>query len=109
MTNPSKNIISVDDALYDYIINNSVKESSVLQKLREKTDEHILGGMRITRDQGQFLAFLVHVIQAEQIMEIGVYTGYSTLWLASALGKKGRITALETRREFIEIGKNFWE
>jgi len=109
MTNPSKNVIAVDDSLYAYILEHSVKESPSLRRLQEKTDEHILGGMRITQDQGQFLAFLVHLTKSVHILEIGTYTGYSTLWLASALPPEGKITACETREEFVAIGREYWK
>jgi caffeoyl-CoA O-methyltransferase len=64
--------------------------------------------MQITPEQGGFLRFLVETIQAQRIIEIGVFTGYSTLAMALSLLKDGRIIACEINEEWMKIAKYYW-
>lgn len=106
MTNKS---IGLTDDLYRYLIDNSVREPEILANLRAETAEHPLASMQIAPEQGQFMGLLVQLIGAKKCLEIGVFTGYSTLAVALKLPTDGRIVACDTRADFTAIGQKYWE
>jgi predicted O-methyltransferase YrrM len=109
MTHTSKNIANLDKDLYGYMLDHSVRESEHARALREETSNHVMRGMISSPETAQLLRFLVTLISARKVLEIGVYTGYSTLAIASSLPDDGLILACETRKEWTEIGKKYWE
>ncbi|WKJ92079.1 class I SAM-dependent methyltransferase [Methylomonas montana] len=100
--------ILVTDALYQYILSTSLREPEVLQQLREETAQHTHSVMQIAPEQGQFMALLVELIGAKKILEIGVFTGYSSTCLALALPPEGRITACDINEEFTDVARRYW-
>lgn len=99
----------MEGALYEYVCGHSVKETPELAGLRSETAGHILAKMEVSPDTGQLLHFLVKLTGASRIIEVGTFTGYSTLWMALALPGNGKIVTCETREEFAEIGKKYWQ
>jgi predicted O-methyltransferase YrrM len=95
--------------LYDYILDNSLRDQPVLKRLREKTAELPMAGMQISPDQGQFMALLVGAIGAKRTLEMGVFTGYSSLVVALALPSEGKVVACDVSTEYTDIAKPFWE
>lgn len=95
--------------LYDYILNTSLRDQPVLQKLRAKTGEMKNAGMQISPDQGQFMALLIKLIGAKKTLEVGVFTGYSSLVVAQALPDDGKVIACDISEEFTSIAKPFWQ
>ncbi len=65
--------------------------------------------MQISREQGVFMAWLCSLIGAKQTIEVGVFTGYSSLAVALALPDDGRVVACDISEEYTSIGKPFWE
>ena len=102
------NRLDLTTALSDYIYNVSVREPEVLQQLRKETALMPLAEMQIPPEQGQFFAFLVQLIGARRTLEIGVFTGYSTLWTALALPHDGLVVACETNEEWASIARRYW-
>jgi len=100
--------ILVTDALYQYILSTSLREPEVLQQLREETAQHTHSVMQIAPEQGQFMALLVELIGAKKILEIGVFTGYSSTCLALALPPEGRITACDINEKFTDVARRCW-
>ncbi|MDC0223373.1 SAM-dependent methyltransferase, partial [Gammaproteobacteria bacterium] len=90
----SKSTIQLNDHLYEYLLNVSLREHEVLKKLRDETLNLSGSQMQISPDQGQFMAFMVRAISAKNILEIGTYTGYSALVCALAMNN-GRLTTLD--------------
>src|SRR5690606_25260498 len=76
--------------LYDYLLSVSLREPEVLRRLRAETARDPKAHMQIAPEQGQFLAFLIRLMGARRVIEVGVYTGYSSLWMALALPEDGR-------------------
>lgn len=91
--------IGLDDRLYDYLASVSLREPDVLRRLREETAAYPQAGMQIAPEQGQFMALLVKLTGACKALEIGVFTGYSTLAVALAMPPQGRITACDISEE----------
>ncbi|QFY41710.1 SAM-dependent methyltransferase [Candidatus Methylospira mobilis] len=101
--------LGLSDTLYDYLLSVSSRESAVQRRLREETAQLPLAGMQITPEQGQFMALLAKLIQAKRVLEIGVFTGYSSLAVALALPEDGRITACDVSEEWTGVARRYWE
>ncbi len=106
MTNKS---ILLTDAMYDYLLANSLREPERLKQLRAETALHEHSSMQIAPEQGQFMALLATIIQAKKILEVGVFTGYSSLCFALALPPEGRITACDISEEYTAVARRYWE
>lgn len=81
----SKKMIKVSEDLYDYILSASLREPDILRRLREETAPYPHSVMQISPDQCQFMSLLVRLTGATRTIELGVYTGYSSLCVALAL------------------------
>ena len=103
-----KNEIQITKALYDYVLSVSLREHQVLRELRKETAKDPNAIMQIPPEQGQFIAFLVKILGAKNILEIGTYTGYSTLCMALAMPEDGKVVACDINQEWTSIGKKFW-
>ena len=101
--------IRLDDSLYTYLLSVSLREPEVLRQLREETANHPYGGMQIAPEQGQFMALLVELIGAQRVLEIGVFTGYSSTCMALALPPDGRLMALDLSAEYTGIARRYWQ
>lgn len=99
--------IQLDDGLYTYLLSVSLREPDVLRQLRKETANHPYGGMHIAPEQGQFMALLVELIGAQRVLEIGVFTGYSSTCMALALPPDGRLMALDLSAEYTEIARRY--
>jgi len=104
----SNKLLQLNQSLYQYLLSISLKETPILAKLREETANHPLSAMQIAPEQGQFMALLLKLIGARKTLEVGVFTGYSSLVTALALPPEGRIIALDVSAEFTEIAQRYW-
>jgi predicted O-methyltransferase YrrM len=100
--------LPLTDELHRYLLANSLREHPALARLREETSRLPGAGMQIAPEQGQLMAFLVELIGARRVLEIGCFTGYSALAMALALPADGRLITLEANAEPIEIGRRAW-
>jgi predicted O-methyltransferase YrrM len=101
--------IGLSEALHQYLLANSVREPEVLANLRQETDRHPLSNMQISPEQGQLMGLLVQLIGAKKCLEIGVFTGYSSLSVALNLPDDGRIVACDVSDEFTAIARKYWQ
>ena len=104
----SKKTIQLDDNLYQYLLDVSLREHEVLKSLRDETLNLSGSQMQISPDQGQFMAFLVRAIRANKILEIGTYTGYSALACALAMNN-GRLITIDRDPVMTEVAKKYWK
>lgn len=105
----SNKTLDLNDRLYDYILANSLREPDVLKQLREETAKHPRAAMQISPEQGQFMALLVRLMGAQKTLEIGVFTGYSTLSVALALPNGGQVIACDVSEEYTAIARRYWQ
>ena len=98
-----------DQTAYQYVINTSVREPEAARRLREETQKLPMAQMQISPDQAQFMQLLVKLIQAEKTLEVGVFTGYSALWVALGLPDDGRIIACDVSEEYTSIARPYWK
>ncbi|MDX1696174.1 MAG: class I SAM-dependent methyltransferase [Ketobacteraceae bacterium] len=95
--------------LYPYIFDHSVRESDLLQELRKETAKDEMARMQIAPEQGQFMALLVRLLGARRIVEVGTYTGYSSLAMASAMADDGTIVCCDISEEWTRVAKRYWD
>ena len=83
-------------AVDDYVVNELVEEDAELVAARQSARHAGLPSHEVTPNQGKLLAFLVEMTGARRVLEIGTLAGYSTIWLARAVGPEGHVTTLES-------------
>lgn len=102
--------LALTEILYEYMVKNSLREPDVLRRLREETmanNEWAL--MAISPIQGQFMTLLARLIGAVKALEVGVFTGYSSLCTALALPANGRLVACDVNEEWTSVARRYWE
>jgi predicted O-methyltransferase YrrM len=100
--------ILLTDKLYDYLLSVSLHEPPLMKRLRQETARLPYAGMQIAPEQGQFMAFLVRLMDVKKALELGVFTGYSALWVASALPEDGKLIACDVSEEWTSIARRYW-
>ncbi|XP_062169511.1 uncharacterized protein LOC133875400 isoform X3 [Alnus glutinosa] len=98
-------IVVVDDEKYG----NKQVPCQILRQLREETASMHGSQMQVSPDQAQLLAMLVQILRAERCIEVGVYTGYSSLAIALVLPETGRLVACERDAKSLEVAKKYYE
>lgn len=101
--------INLTPKLYRYLQKMSLREPSVLAKLRTTTQQMSQAGMQISPEQGQLMALLVELLNAKKTLDIGTFTGYSALVVALALPTDGRVIACDVSQKWTDIAKTFWQ
>jgi predicted O-methyltransferase YrrM len=104
----SNKTLCITDKLYDYMLSVSLREPHVLRELRVDTAQDENANMQIAPEQGQFMALLVKMLGARRTLDIGVYTGYSSLCIGLALPREGRVVACDINREWTDMAKRYW-
>jgi len=105
MAKPS---ITLDEPLYNYLLEVSLRETNEQQQLRAETSKLEMSIMQISPDQAQFMALLIKLIAAKRIIEIGTFTGYSALSMALALPQEGYLLACDISAEWTSVGRPYW-
>lgn len=95
--------------LNQYVAQHSEQEDPLLKELREYTKKHTNFAQMLSGPvEGALLRLLVALTAPQRCLEIGMFTGYSALQIASALGEQAKLICLETRRQYAEIAKSFF-
>ena len=105
----SSSTIGLNDNLRKYLLDVSCRESKTLKDLRQETSYLKESQMQISPEQGSFLSVLVNIINAKKTLDIGVFTGYSSLVVASQLPLGGMVTACDTNIEWTDIARKYWK
>ncbi len=92
-----------------YVYSVSLRESDIVQRLRTETDSLPESVMQSASEQGALLSLLIQMLGAKRTLEIGVFTGYSTLVTALALPDDGQVIACDVSEQFTSIGKKYWQ
>jgi caffeoyl-CoA O-methyltransferase len=101
----------VNPALHDYLIAHSTPADEVLRDLAEETHRALpaRASMQITQDEGAFLSLLVRLTGARLAVEVGTFTGYSSISIARGLPEDGRLIACDVSEEWTSIARRYWE
>ncbi len=105
----SKQTLNLSDELYDYILSVSLRESKELKALRLETDQEPMAMMQISPEQGQFMALLIKLMNAKKIIEIGTFTGYSSLVMAQASANDAKIIACDISEKWTSVARRYWQ
>jgi caffeoyl-CoA O-methyltransferase len=105
----SRRTIQVTDPIYDYMLSVTSREHPLLARLREETARMPGSGMQIAPEQGQLMAFLVTLTGARRALEVGVFTGYSSLAVAMAMPADGRLVACDVSESWTAVARRYWE
>lgn len=98
----------INPQVIDYILRTGVREPAILERLRLETASHSESRFQIPPEQAQFFQILIRMTGARRIVEIGVFTGYSSLAMALALPPDGRIVACDISDEYTRIARRYW-
>jgi caffeoyl-CoA O-methyltransferase len=104
----SRHYTPITDALAAYIREVTLREPAALTCQRDATEDHPLAHFQIAPEQGQFLHFLVRLIGARKALEVGVFMGYSSAWVALALPAGGKLVACDVSEEYTAIARRTW-
>lgn len=105
----ARRTLGLDDTLYQYLLDHSLREHPEQTALRKATADHPRANMQISPEQGQFMQLLVKLIGARRTIEVGTFTGYSALTVALALPEGGKVLACDISEEYTSIGKPYWQ
>lgn len=101
--------VNLTPALYDYMLDVSVREHPVLRALREETAKMSLALMQVAPEQAQFMQMLIRLLRAKNVLELGTFTGYSALAMALALPDDGHLITCDINTEWTDKAHPFWE
>ncbi len=104
----SNRTIILDDRLHSYLLSVSLREPEVLRRLREETAAIPEHNMQIAPEQGQFMALLVQLSGARRALEIGTFTGYSSLAVAMAMPDDGGVICCDTSEKYTDVARRYW-
>jgi caffeoyl-CoA O-methyltransferase len=105
----SKRSFFIPDEVQSYVDRTTLREHPVMRALREETAKMPNAGMQTGADQVQFLQLLVRLTGAKRCIEVGVFTGYSSLGVALALPADGTILACDVSEAYTSIARRYWQ
>lgn len=105
----TRHSLPLNPSLHPYLLEIGVCEHPVQKALRELTAQHRMAKMQISPEQGQFMAWLARLTGVRRYLEIGVFTGYSSLAMALAMPADGQIVACDVSEEFTLIAREHWQ
>jgi len=104
----SNRTLSIDDRTYDYLCDVSVKEPELLHQLRIETAQMDYAVMQISPEQGQFMSLLIKLMGARRAIEIGTFTGYSSICIASAMAENGELICCDISPQWTQVAEKYW-
>ena len=100
----------IDESLVKYLQNVGYRKDKIIDDLADETSK--LGSvsqMQIAKEQGQFLEIITKLSKAKSCLEVGRFTGMSTLFIARGLSAEGKITTIDNSDEFLSLAKKYWD
>ena len=105
----SNKTLDLSDNVYAYLLDHSLRESALLAELRRETSELEMSIMQISPEQGQFMALLTKLLGVKRAIEVGVFTGYSSLSVAMAMPADGELIVCDMSEEWTSMARRYWE
>src|SRR5262245_4483271 len=100
--------IGIPANVYEYVVSTGLHEPEILARLRDETGRPPRPQMQVPREEGAFLRLLAQLSGARRVLEIGTFTGYSSLAMALGLPADGRIVCCDISEEFTSIARRYW-
>lgn len=100
--------IGLGEELRQYLLSVTASEPELLAQLRQETAQHPQGRMQISPEQGRFMALLIQLMGAKKTLEVGVFTGYSSLSVALALPADGKVVACDISEDYTQVARRYW-
>ncbi|QHD02694.1 SAM-dependent methyltransferase [Pseudomonas sp. S04] len=100
--------LNLDDALYQYLLDVSLRETPLQRRLRDETQALPMARWQVAPEQGQFLALLVKLSGARRVIEVGTFTGYSALCMAAALPDDGQLICCDIIGDYNATARRYW-
>lgn len=100
--------LNLDDHLYQYLLDVSLRETPLLKRLRDETQALPMARWQVAPEQGQFLALLIKLLGARRVLEVGTFTGYSALCMAAALPDDGSLICCDIPGDYNAIARRYW-
>jgi len=104
----SRTNLPITDELDRYIRSITLREPDSLRHERQETETHPHAGMQTAAEQGQFLHLLARITGAKKTLEVGVFLGYSSTWVALALPEDGKVVACDISEEYTTRARQTW-
>ncbi|MCA9782616.1 MAG: class I SAM-dependent methyltransferase [Candidatus Delongbacteria bacterium] len=104
----SRGSIGLDERTQDWLLRHGVRDDALLEELRAETSRLPNAGMQVSPEQGQFLTLLARLQNARRIVEVGVFTGYSSICLARGLAQGGELLACDVSEEYTAVARRHW-
>lgn len=104
----SSRTLCLSESLYEYMLSASLRQPEILQRLRKETSRDPMAGMQISPEQGQLMSMLVRLMGATRTLEVGVFTGYSSLCVALALPRNGKLIACDISQKWTDVARRYW-
>ncbi len=97
--------------LNDYLVAHSSPADDLLRELAAETAATFPDSalMQISHDEGEFLTMLVRLLGARRVVEVGVFTGYSSICIARGLAEGGTLLACDVSDEWTSIARKYWD
>ncbi len=105
----SSRTLCLTESLYEYMLSASLRQPEILQRLREETSRDPMAEMQISPEQGQLMSMLVRLMGATRTLEVGVFTGYSSLCVALALPRNGKLVACDISQKWTDVARRYWQ
>jgi predicted O-methyltransferase YrrM len=104
----SNKSIGLTDTIHQYLVKVGVREHPLLARLRSETASMAEAVMQIAPEEGALLAMLVRLMDARRCIELGTFTGYSSLAVAMALPAEGRLVCCDASEEWTAVARRYW-
>ncbi|MFF5226130.1 O-methyltransferase [Dactylosporangium sp. NPDC000521] len=106
----TRQTLSLTDALHAYVVANGSEPDDLVRDLIEETAAALPrdAGMQVAPEQAALLTMLTRISGARQALEIGTFTGLSSIAIARGLADGGRLTCLDVSEEFTSIARRYW-
>jgi predicted O-methyltransferase YrrM len=104
----STRTLGLSDPLHRWLLDHAIHEPPILSALRAETAELPLARMQISPEQGRFMAWIVQTIGARRVLEIGTFTGYSSIAMALAMPDDAQILCCDTSEEWTQVARRYW-
>jgi predicted O-methyltransferase YrrM len=104
----TRKTLAAGDLIDAYIEETTLRETDVLRRLREETERHPRSRMLLNPVQGQFMALLAKATGVKRALEIGTFTGYSSLCVAAALPPDGKLVCCDIDADLTAIARRYW-